>query len=185
MKRCFHCMGEYEEELQCCPVCEFTGEQEKGTWLEPGSILQGRYIVGTCRYQKEFDILYIGWDALFSRRILIQEFVPRSWGVRTEEGNLSIPDSKMELFEEAKNVFMSTGLKLISLDDTPGLLNVFSVFEDNNTAYITMEYPGEKTLLTILNTCGCFQENDMLYHVKELAIPLKRAHKNQHYHGQL
>lgn len=183
MKRCFHCMEEYEEDFDSCPVCSFTGEQEKGEWLEVGEILQSRYIVGTCRYQKESDILYIGWDALFSRKVLIQEFFPKRCVTREKEVDLKILE--FDSFYKGKEIFVGTGSKLISLDDTPGLINVFGVFEENNTAYITMEYPGDLSLLTIIETCGCFNENDMLQLLKDISIPLMKAHENQVFHGQL
>lgn len=183
MKRCFHCMEEYEEDLDCCPICSFTGDQEKGEWLEVGEILQSRYIVGTCRYQKESDILYIGWDALFSRKVLIQEFFPKRCVKRGNEIDLNILE--FDSFYKGKDLFIGTGLKLISLDDSPGLINVFSVFEEKNTAYITMEYPGDLSLLSVIETCGCFNENDMLQLLKDLSIPLMKAHENQIFHGQL
>lgn len=183
MKRCFHCMEEYEDDLDCCPSCLFTGEQEKGSWLETGTILQGRYIVGTCRYQKKCDFLYIGWDALFSRIVLIQEFFPKRCAVRENEAGLEIIDS--ESFFRGKELFKEIGLKQISLDDTPGLINVYSVFEENETVYITMEYPGEQSLLNMIETCGCFNETDMLNLLEALSVPLLSAHERQIFHGQL
>ena len=45
--------------------------------LKPGYILQERYITGTLRAEGETDLTYIGWDGLFDRKVLIQEFFPR------------------------------------------------------------------------------------------------------------
>lgn len=185
MKRCFQCMEEYEEGQEKCPVCGFFDQQEDGVWLEPGTILQGRYIVGTFLYYMESDLLYIGWDALFSRKVLIQEFFPQFCSMRAGQGKLKVYDSKTEPFEAGKNIFIGVGLKLISLDDTPNLLNVFSVFEENHTAYITMEYPGKTALWRDLERWGCFDEEDMLSLMEALSIPLKAAHEHQVFHGRI
>lgn len=185
MKRCFNCMEEYEEEADCCPFCNYISYADKGIWLEPGIILQGRYIVGTCRNERESDLLYIGWDAMFSRKILIQEFFPQSCAVRDGDMNLRVYDSKTELFEAGRHAFFQNGLKLITLDNSRNLLNVWSVFEENNTVYMTMEYPGDITLGSILEEKGRLSEKQMLLILRELAEALKAAHSCQVYHCQI
>jgi serine/threonine protein kinase len=178
-------MEEYEEEADCCPLCNYINDTDKGMWLEPGIILQGRYIVGTCRNERESDLLYIGWDAMFSRKILIQEFFPQYCATRDADMNLRVYDSKSELFEVGKHAFFQDGLKLITLDNSRNLLNILSVFEENNTAYMTMEYPGEITLGKILKEKGRMNEKQTLLLLKELAETLKAAHSCQVYHGEI
>lgn len=185
MKRCLNCMEEYGEELNDCPACGHLESQEKGPWLEPGNILQGRYIVGALRFRSSVDFLYIGWDALFSRKVMIQEFFPQYCVGRNGELNVRIYDSKAEYFKDGKSVFIQDGLNQIILDDTPNMLNVFSVFEENHTAYITMEYPGEMSLYNFWERHGPFHESEMLRLIQELIVPLKKAHELQTYHGEI
>lgn len=185
MKRCFNCMEEYEEEADRCPLCNYINCADKGKWLEPGMILQGRYIVGTCRNEREADLVYIGWDAMFSRKILIQEYFPQYCAARDADMNLRVYDSKSELFEAGKHAFLQDGLKLITLDNSRNLLNVFSVFEENSTAYMTMEYPGEITLGKIIEEKGRMNEKQVLLLLEELAETLKAAHSCKVYHGQI
>ena len=58
IRRCLSCMEVYEDHLNSCPFC---GYKEPKIWddqliLQPGTILQGRYIVGTKREEGETDI---------------------------------------------------------------------------------------------------------------------------------
>ena len=78
MVRCFECMEEYEETYSKCPYCgeERRWIQQGKEYLNPGTKLQNRYIVGKARKKRETDIIYIGWDAIFQRKVLIQEFFP-------------------------------------------------------------------------------------------------------------
>ena len=48
-KRCFHCMREYGEQYEVCPYCGYIeGTPPKEPYyLNPGEILNHRYIVGT------------------------------------------------------------------------------------------------------------------------------------------
>lgn len=185
MRRCFNCMEEYEEEADRCPLCGYINCAAEGIWLEPGMILQGRYIVGTCRKERESDLLYIGWDAMFSRKVLIQEFFPQYCAARDADMKLSVYNSKSELFEAGKHAFLQDGRKLIMLDNSKNLLNVWSVFEENNTAYMTMEYPGEVTLEKVLEKKGPMNEKQTFLLLKELAEILKITHSCQVYHGQI
>ena len=75
------CMEEYQEKDTVCPYCGWTkeGSDTPEGVMESGNILKGRYIVGSVRRQEELAILYIGWDALFSRKVLIMEYFPENF----------------------------------------------------------------------------------------------------------
>ena len=63
MKRCLNCMNEYPDEYRdLCPSCGYMdgATQNGGVALQPGTILQARYIVGTVIRERETDIIYIG-----------------------------------------------------------------------------------------------------------------------------
>ena len=93
MRRCLNCMEEYPDQHgNTCPYCGFTeGEKEsQPSSLRPGSILQRRYIVGNVIKAREQDLTYIGWDALFERKVQIQEYYPKKLAER-KEGLLAKP----------------------------------------------------------------------------------------------
>ena len=185
MKRCLNCMEEYEEQHTVCPFCGWDGGGEPGEWLEPGSILQGRYIIGTVRSKKPADLLYIGWDALFSRKVLVEEYFPRS-RVRRDGGRKVKPlKAEDEDWTAGKKLFVDDARTLITLDGTKGLLDVFSVVEENDTAYMVMEYPGERTLRDVLvnDPPWSLEQTERL--LMDLSWCLMAAHRNGVVHGQL
>ena len=188
MKRCLGCMEEYQEKEAICPHCGWTEDNfdtPKGI-LEPGNILKGRYIVGTVRRQDELDILYIGWDALFSRKVLIMEYFPEAMVRRREDGTIKAEDSFEEEFFRELQRFMAYNRKLITLDRTPGLLNVFAVTEDYGTAYVIMEFPEGKTLREMVYSYPdmCSPER-VQWVIQDLSRPLSAAHRLGIYHGQV
>ncbi len=185
MKRCLNCMEEYDEHHQSCPLCGWNGEWNAGECLEPGSILQGRYIVGTVHRWDSADVLYIGWDALFSRKVLIQEYFPRSRVYRDKKAELTPMQAEDPERENGLKCFKEDGQVLIMLDDTKGLLNVFGVAEENQTAYIIMEYPGESTLRDVLEAEAPWTLEQTERLLMDLSWPLLAAHREGVYHGQL
>lgn len=168
MRRCLNCMSEYQDRFgETCPNCGYTdGVTLNGdVCLYPGTILQGRYIVGTVRKNRDNDIIYVGWDALFDRKVQIQEYFPRYCATRSSKTELSIYDSKKEQYEEGLKLFCSQSRELIRLYKDEDVITYHACFQENKTAYAIMDYreeellsawaerqmPGERESLTILN----------------------------------
>lgn len=185
MKRCLNCMEEYEEQKAACPVCGWNESKEEGEWLEPGTILSGRYILGTDRGGTLSDILYIGWDAMFARKVLVMEYFPESCTHRGADGNVIVEEVKRSLFEKGLARFRENGNTLIQMDGTSGLLNVFAETEANGTVYLIWEYPGERTLRDALLEESPYSLAQTEKLVMKLAEPLLAAHRRGVYHGHL
>ena len=185
MKRCLNCMEEYEEQRDACPVCGWSKAAEEGAWLEPGTILSGRYILGTVRGESPADILYIGWDAMFARKVLVMEYFPDSCVYRGTDGAVEVKEGKKALFDKGLARFRENGNTLIQMDGTPGLLNVFAGTEGNGTAYLIWEYPGERTLRDVFLEASPYSLEQAEKLVMKLAEPLLAAHRKGLYHGQL
>lgn len=161
MKRCLHCMEEYEEGLRTCPVCGWDGSSTSDGSLEPGEILQGRYIVGTGRGEALGQARYIGWDALFSRKVMVTE-------CRRQDGI---------------SAALEYGGRLILLDGARGVLDVYAVFEKRGAVYMIQEYPGERTLSAVLRERGRLAPREVRYLVETLAKGLMAAHRRGICHG--
>ena len=185
MKRCLNCMEEYEERKESCPHCGWNGVWEMGECLEPGVILKGRYIVGTDRGRNPADILYIGWDAMFARKVLIMEYFPKSCAFRGKHGEVRVFETARALFSDGRCKFREKIQNLIQMDDTRGLLNVFGAAEDNGTVYSIWEYPGEMTLRKHLLEEGPYSLEQTEKLLMKISGPLMAAHRRNMYHGQL
>lgn len=185
MKQCLNCMSEIAENANVCAVCGWNGEENEEGCLPAGSILQGRYIIGTCRGIRCADIQYIAWDALFSQKVFIMEYFPEEIAVRSLSGQVQVEEANRELMQRSIQCFMRQKDKLILLDGTHGLLNVLAGFEENGTAYMVMEWPGERTLRDVLEEEGTWSLAKTERLIKNLVKPLAAAYQSKMLHGQL
>ena len=73
--RCYGCM---EETVSYpCPHCGYIpGGKGPDYALRPGSILNGKYIVGRILGQGGFGITYVGWDLMLERKVAVKEYYP-------------------------------------------------------------------------------------------------------------
>ena len=75
--RCYHCMEEYSDTLDCCPHCHKTKESRTEPYqLLPGTLLNDRFYIGDMLGYGGFGITYIGWDALLCQKVAIKEYLP-------------------------------------------------------------------------------------------------------------
>ena len=149
-------MESYEDHLESCPFCHYknTAEWDSRLILKPGTILQHRYIAGTLRGEGETDLTYIGWDELFDRKVLIQEFFPSNLATRDADGGVVPLQGKEADLLKWTNEFVRQRENLIRLYESPDVVCVFSAFRDNGTAYMTCQYADSPTLEEYLSGNG-------------------------------
>lgn len=187
MKRCLNCMMEYPDDYgSTCPGCGYVeGATQNGSvYLQPGSILQGRYIVGTVIKARETDVFYIGWDALFDRKVQIQEYFPEYCATRSGKPELSVYDNKQEMFQEGLVLFYQQSRQLIRLYREEDIITYHACFYENGTAYAIMDYRLEKTLRDRLDgsTMRGAEAQELL---DEAIAAVIKAHEIGVYHGMI
>lgn len=184
MRRCLNCMEEYPDQYESCPHCGFISGAvpDSSISLPPGSILQGRYIVGTIIKIRETDIFYIGWDALFNRKVEIQEYFPRYCATRSDSVQISVYDSKQELFEAGKELFIRHSRNLIRLYEEEDVITFHACFTENRTAYAIMDYRETQTLDQYLEgrTIRVQEAKEWIF---KAARAVEKAHEIGIYHG--
>ncbi len=185
MKKCLNCMSEMAGKDEICALCGWDGQDNEEGCLPAGTILQGRYIIGTCRKIRIADIQYIAWDALFSRKVYVMEYFPSQIAERYDSEELLVEECDQELLEQGVRCFLEQKDKLILMDQIHGLLNVLAGFQANRTAYMILEYPGEKTLEDVLRTEGPWGLSKTERLLKNLVRPLMAAYQSKMIHGQL
>ncbi len=187
MRRCFNCMEDYPEEPGLvCEHCGFdneTAEGEEGC-LFPGSILQGRYIVGKVRQVRDTDVCYLGWDALFERKVQIQEYLPRAYVQRKDTGEVVCREEAQAAYAEGLEQFYSRSRELIRLYREEDIVTYYACFLENKTAYGIMEYREEKTLEEWLQGKKIGQQ-DGLYLLQAALKAVEKVHQSGGYHGRI
>ena len=76
---CGNCFQESLDVHGICVHCGFDNNKNKEKSphaLPPGSILNGRYIIGRVLGQGGFGITYLAWDTLLDKCVAVKEFYP-------------------------------------------------------------------------------------------------------------
>ena len=109
--------------------------------LEMGYRLNGRYRVCRSLGQGGFGITYLAEDELLGQKIVIKEYFPAAFARRAEDGSIRImEETDRAAFTEGRNRFLREARILTSLLDVPGVVKAWNYFQENQTAYLVMEY---------------------------------------------
>ena len=180
--RCLGCMEEYEEGLSACPHCGYVNGTPAGEvhYISPGSVLAGRYMVGKVLGSGGFGITYIGYDSLLCKKVAIKEYFPVEFATRMlNQTKMAIyGGDKKEQFQVGMRKTLDEAKRLAQLGDVPGIAHVFDFFEENNTAYIVMEYLDGETLKSRLDRQGKMTVEEALPIILSVLDSLKAVHKH-------
>lgn len=152
--RCLNCMKEYEKEDGICLHCGYIeGATPQETYhLHPGMELNGKYIVGTVIGFGGFGIIYKAWDKNLEKVVAIKEYYPTAFLNRVPgKKTVDVYDKKKTAdFEKGKNEFLEEARTLAKFNNHPNIVHVYDFFEENGTAYFTMEFLSGYNLKTYL-----------------------------------
>ena len=178
---CFGCMEPTDS--YPCPRCGYTPGGKGAEWaLQPGSILNGKYMVGRILGQGGFGITYIGWDIALEKKVAIKEYYPSGQVGRTPGANtLSWYTSESAALarQTGLEMFLKEARKMSKVDDVFGIVRVRDLFQENQTAYIVMDYVEGETLKARLQKTGPMAWDQ----AKEIFRPAIRAMEQVHKAG--
>ena len=178
MIRCLSCFNEYEDS-NICPFCgKEPLKQKEPIDLMPGTILAGRYLIGENVGTGGFGIIYRSFDLKFETVIAVKEYYPRRIVTRAAGTKDIIVNTKgREEFEYRKKRFLAEARNMAKLGDNKNIPNVFEYFEENNTAYIVMEFLEGMTLGEMLNSPDYTPDSDFaIYAANEVGNALIALH---------
>ncbi len=158
MRRCYGCMKEYSKEYDICPHCGYIvdTEPENKCHLFPGTVLAERYILGKVIGHGGFGITYIAWDNKLQKTVAIKEYFPNAFSSRSVgETQVSCYNTKSEtFFKEGITKMLDEARRLSKFAKNENIVDIYDFFEENNTAYIVMEYLDGKDLKKYLEENG-------------------------------
>ncbi len=139
--RCPSCVTRGE----ACPGCVLpAGSYTPAVYhLPPGTVLKERYLTGSVLGEGGFGITYIGCDMRLKMRVAIKEYFPKDKVNRIAKDSLSLScyaGSAAGRYADGKGQFLREALTLAKMDKQSVIVGVRDFFEENNTAYIVMEY---------------------------------------------
>ena len=156
-KVCYGCMKMKTQS----PVCEHCGFDERtlnlNHQLPIGAVLSQQYVLGRVLGQGGFGITYIGWDRTLDMPVAIKEYFPNGIVYRNIGMGLNVQsyaEGEDEVFRKHRNRFIREARSLAKLSVIPEVVQVKNFFEENNTAYIVMEYVDGITLKNYIKLMG-------------------------------
>lgn len=195
-KLTFHCPGcmeELETGIKKCPLCGFSIEEyekegNKRT-LRLGTILGGRYEIGSELGGGGFGITYLAWDREDKCKVAVKEYFPWEFAYRSTEGDGEIQirgKEEREGYEKGLGDFIREGTILEQVGRMKGIVPVRKFFREKGTAYLVMDYISGMNLKEYMEKEGrIFRETELLEKIKPLLDSLKLIHKKGMVHRDI
>lgn len=116
--------------------------------LQKGARLQnGKYTIERVLGQGGFGITYLAQHSLFGQVALKELFLNHAAQMYcTRQGNTVLPKFDSVQFDGFKVKFLDEARTLARFKDVEGIVKVLDYFEENGTAYFSMEYINGQTL---------------------------------------
>lgn len=183
MIRCYSCMREYEDVYDMCPFCGHTQEEppKELYFLQPGSVIAERYLVGASIGSGGFGITYKAWDTVLGKVVAVKEYYPAGLVNRIPGEKRVIIYSGSRERECANGMvrFLEEARNMAKFNTHPHIINVYDFFQENNTAYIIMEFlDGENYKEYIKHSGGRVSVEKALEVTEAVLEALKEVHKS-------
>ncbi len=147
---CFGCMEYMESESESCQCGFKEAEYESEPHhLKPGTMLKERYQVGKVMGEGGFGITYVGRDMVLDLKVAIKEFYMSGYVNRNNTYSTLVRasvGSHTELFERNREKFLTEARVLAKFANEEGIVGIRDFFQENNTAYIVMDFLTGETL---------------------------------------
>ncbi|MDR3277664.1 MAG: extracellular solute-binding protein [Oscillospiraceae bacterium] len=145
--RCNNCFEEYNHDSEeKCPFCGYApGDKPSDLrYLQPGTTLHERYIVGKALGDGGFGIIYKSWDSAAGCLVAVKEFYPAGLvgrDIGTANIRLFARGRAAEYSENRERFILeAANVERFGAEGIPNIVRVFEHFEENGTVYMSMEY---------------------------------------------
>ncbi|MEM9887321.1 MAG: serine/threonine-protein kinase [Bacteroidota bacterium] len=131
--------------------------------------------------QGGFGITYLGHDRRLDKKVAIKELYLQDYAVRSAAHEVVVEHFPEEEYVQAKARFLREARSLQHFDN-PSIIKVLDVFEENNTAYLVMDYVAGKTLQAWVSEHGKPPISLLNSWLAQLNIALSSIHAKNIYH---
>lgn len=182
VKLCMGCMNPLPDGESKCPHCGYQeGMPHSLTYLEPGTVLKDRYLVGKVISKNGEGATYISYDQTEDKKVLIREFMPEQIAERNESNQHIRPKTGYERqFKTALSDFVELSRQLLAMNKVSSIVPVQDRFVDHDTVYVVYRYIRSLRLSAFLQRNG----GELTWsQTKKLFLPLLNALSQLHKKG--
>lgn len=184
--KCPKCSAQNLDTSVTCAACSFPLSilSTPGYQLPPGTQLQqSRYIVEKTLGEGGFGITYKAIDTNISAEVAIKELCPDKF--TRLESNIIYPNSIPAQAREEQIQKFKAEAESLQRCIHPNIVRVYDWFEENNTAYLVMDFVEGKPLSRMLKTEGKLPEIRVKNYFLQVADALKVVHSNNLLHRDI
>ncbi len=151
--------------------------------LKAGTTLQnGKYKIIRVLGQGGFGITYLAENTLLEKNVAIKEFFPKDFCGRDNTSHITPgTQNNADTVEKLKNRFLNEAKNIAKLDH-PGIVKIYDMFEENNTAYYVMDYIEGENLNDIVKRNGPLSESKAIDYIIDVGYALEYIHSRQMTH---
>ncbi len=152
--------------------------------LQPGYKLHWYHIIKILG-QGGFGITYLAHDTNLDQQVAIKEYLPTDLAVR--ENNISVhpvSEDHSESYQWGLERFISEARTLAKFKH-PNIVRVLSVFTENNTAYMVMEYEHGEPMDALLKNRKTIEEEKLKSILMPMLDGLEAVHKTGFIHRDI
>ncbi len=188
--RCLGCMAEKRGGETVCPKCGYTDgtAPKEPLHIIPGTEIKNRYLIGTTLGFGGFGITYIAWDKTLKQKVAIKEYFPGDFATRMP-GESRVTAFKGEMtqqYQAGLKRFMSEAQKLAKYGHVEGIVSIYDIFHENETAYIVMEYlEGQDVKSYLKDKGGKLTYDETMEIITPILKTLQIVHRDQLIHRDI
>ena len=187
---CFGCMEHTGANGGTCPKCGFdpaayTVEPHQ---LKPGTLLKERYAVGRVLGEGGFGITYVGRDTLLDLKVAIKEFYMSGYVNRNNTYSTVVQASigtHAEMFAKNREKFLGEARVLAKFANEGGIVGIRDFFQENNTAYIVMDFLSGGTMRDFLHRTGRLTWEQTHRILRPILVSLGNVHAHNIIHRDI
>lgn len=130
-------MEPIDENAEACRICGYrVGAPHLPSYLEPGTMLNDRYIVGKLRSYNGESACYIAFDTITETKVTVREYMPDTLCEREKNSPVIKVDPRyMPQYKTFLSEFVELNKTLSKMRTLNHVNAAIDMFGDNNTAY--------------------------------------------------
>lgn len=135
--------------------------------LKPGVILKERYKIEEVIGAGGFGITYRAWDPLLQSYVAIKEYYPSGIATRSADSSkVCVPvGQEQREYHRGRIRFLKEAQDVARFQSEPNIVSIYDYLEENDTAYMVMEYLHGCTLKQYIREHGGRLDTDHILYI--------------------